>query len=82
MKAVCVPCSVVYRCEKNEVSVEEIDPDGGPFRVRSGDLWKCPGCGHQIVTGFGRAVEAYESNCWESRYEAVRGDEPVVTVKA
>ena len=60
MQAVCVKCSCEYRCKKNEVTVEELDVDCKSFRAQSGDLWECPGCGHELVTGFGSAIPAYD----------------------
>lgn len=43
MRAICVPCQMQYRCEKNEVTVEVA---GALWSV---DKWKCPGCGHEMM---------------------------------
>lgn len=50
----CVKCQVYLKCEKNEVRVlqtwsEEKKPDV----VYYADLFKCPKCGYEIITGFG-----------------------------
>ena len=47
MRPVCVPCNRRYICEKNGVTVLYAEDT-----VQAGDLWKCPSCYHQIVTGF------------------------------
>ena len=46
---VCVPCERNYRCELNGILVRL-----GPDAITAADLYKCPGCGHQIVKGFAR----------------------------
>lgn len=35
-----------------------------PYKLWMGDLWRCPGCGHQIVSGVGRepVAEHYEKD--------------------
>jgi hypothetical protein len=44
------------RCRKNDFPVR--DPAVGDFLSTYwlGDLWECPGCGTQIVTGFGMSL--------------------------
>jgi hypothetical protein len=51
---VCVPCQVEYKPELNEILAIEM-ASFGPYKVWSADLWKCPKCGHEIVSGFGHA---------------------------
>lgn len=50
---VCVPCGVSYRPERNGQDALEIVA-GQPYRLWESDKWKCPSCGHEILTGFGR----------------------------
>ena len=50
---ICVPCAVEMECEKNEFIVA--DPE--PATYWSGDLYRCPGCGCRVVTGFGAPFE-------------------------
>jgi hypothetical protein len=32
------------------------DGKGGwmPYKIWAGDLWKCKGCGHELISGYGR----------------------------
>lgn len=55
-RPICVPCRVEMRCEKNGVLVN--DPQVGYLDATywHGDKYKCPACGHEIVTGFGAPV--------------------------
>ena len=46
-RPMCVPCKEHMTCEKNDAPV--LHGSG----VLLGDLYGCPSCGHQIVTGFG-----------------------------
>jgi len=51
----CSPCQRRFRCHKNEVATRYSNNDrpaslGDSILV--GDLWKCPGCGHEIVVGW------------------------------
>lgn len=49
---VCVKCGIEIRCETNEVAW--LSPGGGcPDQLWQADLWKCPGCGHTVLQGFG-----------------------------
>ena len=62
MRAVCVPCSREYTCFENGFKVLEM-ADFGPYRVTESDAWKCPGCGHVVVTGFAKeGVEHYDAD--------------------
>ena len=58
----CVTCSKFYRVKKQGVAVEEGMPRGGrdgepetwhPYKLWMADLCECPGCGAQVVMGFG-----------------------------
>ena len=61
---VCVPCERNYRCELNGILVRL-----GPDATIDADLYKCPGCGHQIVRGFAReAIERYGPH--QAQFEA------------
>lgn len=57
MKPVCVNCKLFYRPEKNGTHFEEGRPVGSaaaswaPYKLWVGDLWKCKGCGAQIIVG-------------------------------
>jgi hypothetical protein len=52
-RPVCVKCQVELRPEKNEVGCLDF-ASFGPYQLWDSDLWKCPKCGHEILTGFGQ----------------------------
>lgn len=62
-------CSRIMRVKKNGITVEETTESGEPYRLWSADLWACPNCGIEVISGFGRhpVAEGYEG-----RYTAVR----------
>ena len=74
-RPVCAPCQVEMHPEKNGVGVLDM-ADYGPVNLWDADLWECPKCGHQIVSGFGnnplhyhyegetfeKAIKDYEKN--------------------
>jgi hypothetical protein len=66
MKPICVKCKRFYRAKKNgyyfiEAMPLENQAEPGtsdeaswtPYKLWSGDLWECQGCGHQLVSGVG-----------------------------
>ena len=67
MKPICVKCHRFYRPLKNGVYFREGMPVGGAhvepglaqndlwtdYKLWSGDLWHCLGCGNQIIVGVG-----------------------------
>lgn len=63
MRPICVKCSREMLPKKNEVLVKDKATDKFPSTYHYGDLYECPGCGAQIVAGFGTAVP---SDCLSS----------------
>ena len=65
-RPVCVGCAVEMRCEKNEQRVELMTGAGQGdrygYQIWSGDKWKCPSCGIEIVVGWAREPEAEHYN--------------------
>jgi len=67
-KPVCVACRRFYRPERNGTYFIEAKPRPGmiappgleaphhwqPYKIWMGDLWKCQGCGHEIIAGTGQ----------------------------
>ena len=51
-RPVCAPCQVEMHPERNGVGVLDM-ASFGPCDLWDADLWECPKCGHQIVSGFG-----------------------------
>lgn len=65
LKPICVPCRRFYRPKKNGFCFIEGMPEGNaapgnaepdkwnPYKLWTGDLWECLGCGATIVVGTG-----------------------------
>jgi len=68
MRPICVKCHRFFRAKKNGFNFTEGMPRGSsklptagmaepedwmPYKVWSGDLYECQGCGAQIIAGFG-----------------------------
>lgn len=66
LKPICVKCQRFYRCKKTGIiftegmPTEPRAPAGAirpelwkPYKIWSGDLWHCPDCGHQLISGVG-----------------------------
>jgi len=69
---ICVKCFADLRCETNGVSVAR-----DPHYVQSADLYKCPECGYEVLTGAGqvhnveysKAVYNREAGRWKKLYK-------------
>ncbi|GAI94171.1 unnamed protein product [marine sediment metagenome] len=55
-KPCCAKCGREYKTVKVGVGVLEHKGDGSLYRISAADLLECPGCGHQITWGYGRAI--------------------------
>jgi hypothetical protein len=57
------------QCKKNSVTVEELLEDGSPYKLWDADLYACPDCGAETITGF-----AHEPmmEAWHPNYAAQR----------
>lgn len=53
MKIVCVNCQSEFGIEKSGVPVVETFGEDEPYKVWFADLFKCRGCGFEVVTQFG-----------------------------
>lgn len=54
---ICCKCRVAMKCEQNDFIVR--DPETQfPSTYWAGDKFRCPVCGHEIVVGFGKPVDA------------------------
>lgn len=77
MKPVCVPCQRFFRPKKNGFYFIEGMPTANdalpgvhepekwtPYKLWVSDLMECPGCGAQILSGFGQApiAEHYQED--------------------
>lgn len=67
MKPICIPCQRFFRCVHTGFYFTEGMPkvsgaapgtlapeNWQPYKLWSGDKFKCEGCGAEIVSGFGR----------------------------
>ncbi len=57
-RPVCVKCEVELEPKKNGVGCldyAKLSVDSQPYQIWDADLWECPNCHYQIVTGFGKA---------------------------
>lgn len=54
MKVLCPTCELPYRCQTGGVNVVEVvGRDQEPYQLWKADLYRCPGCGAEVVTAFG-----------------------------
>ncbi len=51
---VCAKCRLQMRCKKNDFIVEEMADTTFPYRIWLTDLYACPSCGAEVVTGFAK----------------------------
>jgi len=67
MKPICTTCQQFYKPAQNGyIFVEGMPTENGaargtlepekwkPYKLWSGDLWECRGCGHTIIVGVGQ----------------------------
>lgn len=54
-KPVCVACGLTMYPEENGICAMEMKDKEKtePYRIWSTDKWKCPGCGIEVLSGFG-----------------------------
>lgn len=87
MKPICVPCKKFYRPEKNGAYFEEGMPVDAkhhpgvwkPYKLWQGDLWRCQGCGAEIIVGAGRSP--YAEHHEPDYAEQVQAAEPLLLVE-
>lgn len=76
---VCIGCKVEMQCDKNQHGVELTSSVGGvelqPYQIWDGDRYACPGCGVEIVVGFGRGPIAETFNEDYARVKARYGED-------
>lgn len=56
IRPVCISCSCEMSCASNGVYLYL----KGSFAYVSGDLYKCPKCGHKVVSGFAKRAFGWE----------------------
>ena len=56
-RPVCKKCETELKPEKNDIRlVDTFQDPPQPCKIWSADLWKCPGCGYEVVVGFGQGA--------------------------
>ncbi len=73
MRPVCVPCGREMYPAKNEFLVKDKAVGNFPSTVWQGDLYKCPRCQAQIVTGFGQGMQIASGPSLDKAVEFERG---------
>jgi hypothetical protein len=67
------------RIKQNGVAVEEQTEVGEPYKLWDADKYRCPECGHEVISGFGREPLAVH---YQPRYQRSREQlGPVVEAK-
>jgi hypothetical protein len=46
------------KCDRNDVGVLDMTGPDQPYKIWSTDKYKCPGCGVEVIIGFGQAAIA------------------------
>jgi hypothetical protein len=59
---ICVKCRVAMRCGQNDFIVRDSADGGFPSTYWAGDKFYCPQCGHEVVVGFGKPVQAEKAS--------------------
>lgn len=62
-------CGRFMVCVKNSVTVEELLETGEPYKLWDADLFACPDCHAEVITGFGRAPLVEH---WQRDYATTR----------
>lgn len=90
LKPICVPCARFYRPEKNGFTFLEGMPkingakpgldeaeNWQPYKLWRGDLWKCQGCGHTIVSGVAfDPLDEHYTHTFEQNVKTVEASHP------
>ncbi len=89
MSPICIKCHRFFRCKKNdyyfiEASRDSFDIKPGtaepekwkPYKVWAGDLWECPGCEAQIISGVGtRSLSVHHEEKFEQIVKQLKADQ-------
>lgn len=84
-KLVCRKCECEFKPELNGVGVIETmnNSEAEPYKIWKADLWKCPGCGIEVVAGFsGQGIspiaQHFQSGCFADALDVVKQSKLVV----
>jgi hypothetical protein len=84
LKPICVKCQRFYRVKKNGVMfIEGMPKENGakpgkwepekwePYKLWRGDLWKCEGCNHELISGVAfNPIDEHYTPTFEKNVEA------------
>jgi len=64
MRPICASCAIEYAVETCGATVVVMQSSGKPYELWQADVWYCPSCGHEIISGFANNPYCvhYESN--------------------
>jgi len=62
MQPVCADCEEKMKPDRNGVKVILATSDNEPIKEFNADRWRCNGCGHKIITGFGKSLNYRPDN--------------------
>lgn len=70
---ICVKCEKEMRPKKNGIWVEEHSGYDNPYKIWRADLWYCPNCNTEIISGFGfnEVSEHFETDEYDKLKEKV-----------
>ena len=70
MRPVCVQCQCEMRCSKTGATIVVMSGDE-PYQIWQADIFQCPGCGFEAVTGW--AGKPFKYRHEENFQQAVEG---------
>ena len=65
-RPICVPCRTEMRCKKNDYLFSDFDGRS----VWASDMYECPACKTQVLTGYSREAVAQEHESSFASYRA------------
>lgn len=81
MRPICISCQRFFKPKKNgfyftegmervsgALSGTQEPENWKPYKIWSGDLWQCPGCGSEIIVGTGANALAHH---WEDDFKTM-----------
>lgn len=75
---VCVGCKVAYRPLRNGVYLIEMAwTPPTPANIIAADLLECPGCQHQIVSGFAKQGKEHYEEGFKHMLNAIPADKKI-----
>ena len=68
--------------KKNGIGALEVDTDETPMMIWQADLWECPECGGQVISGFSKeGVEHWEGPLFTKLVSHHKENNTLYTIK-